>query len=47
MTAAEIFEKLDSPNIMIALNYINTMKQELGETRFKRYQKEIESLPLA
>jgi tetratricopeptide (TPR) repeat protein len=47
MAAAEVFEKLDSPNIMIALNYINAMKQELGEKRFNQYQKEIESLPLA
>ncbi len=47
MTAAEIFEKLDSPNTIIALNYIDAMKQELGETLFNQYQKEIESCPPA
>ncbi|MEA1895168.1 MAG: tetratricopeptide repeat protein [Euryarchaeota archaeon] len=47
MTASEIFEKLDSPNVMMALDYINAMKQELGEKRFNQYQKEIESHPPA
>ncbi|MEA3282352.1 MAG: tetratricopeptide repeat protein, partial [Euryarchaeota archaeon] len=47
MAAAEIFENLDSPYLQTTLNDIDAMKQELGEKRFKRYQKEIESLPLA
>ena len=45
MTAAVIFGKLGSPKTV--LNEINAMKQELGEKRFNRYQKEIESLSLA
>ncbi|PXF61716.1 MAG: hypothetical protein C4B59_02340 [Candidatus Methanogaster sp.] len=47
MAAAEIFENLDSPYLQTTLNDIDAMKQELGEKRFKRYQKEIESLHLA
>jgi len=47
MTAAEIFEKLDSPYLKTTLSDINAIKQELGEKRFNQYQKEIESHPPA
>ena len=46
MTAAEIFEKLDSPYLKTTLNDINAIKQKLGDSLFNQYQKEIESLAI-